>query len=204
MTPDSEPRVVDAVALTAYRAVYVEVPKVACSSIKIALAGLLGVDLEAAGGNPHAAAFPEPPGPAGGSSAYPGLFSFAFVRNPWDRLVSCYRDKIQGEARDFTAFAPERGVAYCVARFESLQAGMSFERFVDAIAEIPDTEADAHFRSQHTFVTNRAGDIAIDFVGRFESLARDFDAVCDLHPRWSPNGDMVSIPPIPVAGKSIF
>jgi len=71
MTPDSEPRVVDAVALTAYRAVYVEVPKVACSSIKIALAGLLGVDLEAAGGNPHAAAFPEPPGPAGGSSAYP-------------------------------------------------------------------------------------------------------------------------------------
>jgi hypothetical protein len=43
-----------------------------------------------------------------------------------------------------------------------------------AVASIPDERADAHFRSQHTFVTNEEGQLAIDFVGRFERLADDF------------------------------
>jgi chondroitin 4-sulfotransferase 11 len=165
-----------AVLLEAYAAVYVEVPKVACSSIKIALASLLGIDLAVARGNPHRVHFPEPrsqPGPA----LYPRLFAFAFVRNPFDRLVSCYRDKIVGEAPDFTAFHPTRGVAHCLARFDAFRAGMSFDDFVRAVAAIPDEEADDHFRSQHTFVTNACGTIAIDFVGRFETLAHDFRRV---------------------------
>ena len=166
-----------AVLLEAYAAVYIEVPKVACSSIKIALASLLGIDLAVTDGNPHRAQFPEPrsqPGPA----LYPGLFTFAFVRNPWDRLVSCYRDKILGEAPDFTAFHPTRGVAHCLARFDAFRAGMSFDEFVRAVAAISDEEADDHFRSQHTFVTNASGDLAIDYVGRFETLDRDFRHVC--------------------------
>jgi hypothetical protein len=40
-------------------------------------------------------------------------------------------------------------------------------------------EADDHFRSQHTFVTNTLGDVAIDFVGRFETVTRDFQRVCE-------------------------
>ena len=142
--------------LEAYSAVYVEVPKVACSSIKIALASILGIDLAAIGGNPHKVSFPEPPVPPG-SMLFPGLFSFAFVRNPWDRLVSCYRDKVLGEVRDFMALDPARGLAYCLARFDVFRPDMSFDAFVRAVATITDEEADDHFRSQHTFVTNTAG-----------------------------------------------
>jgi len=178
MMADSRPRIDNAVALNAYNALYVEVPKVACSSIKIALARLLSVDLSPVGGNPHEAAFPEPPDPVAGPKAYPGTFSFAFIRNPWDRLVSCYRDKILGQAPDFTNFHPARGVAYCLARFDVFKAGMPFDHFVEAVADIPDTDADGHFRSQHTFVSNGSGDIVLDFVGRFESLQTDFHAVC--------------------------
>jgi hypothetical protein len=153
--------------------VYVEVPKVACSSIKIVLAGLVGVDLRAVGGNPHEAVFPEAPDPIPGPKACPGMFSFAFVRNPWDRLVSCYRDKILGQAPDFTGFHPARQVAYSLARFDVFKAGMPFEGFVEAVSDIPDVDADGPFRSQHTFVSNGSGDIVLDFVGRFESLQSD-------------------------------
>jgi chondroitin 4-sulfotransferase 11 len=45
------------------------------------------------------------------------------------------------------------------------------------VASIPDTEADAHFRSQHTFMTNAAGELAIDFVGRYETLLSDLKHV---------------------------
>jgi Sulfotransferase family len=48
---------------------------------------------------------------------------------------------------------------------------------VAAVAEIPDSAADEHFRSQHTFLTNRRGELIADFVGRYERLADDFRIV---------------------------
>ena len=159
-------------------AVYVEIPKVACTSIKVLLAKLIGIDLVAVDGDPHAANFPEPPEPPRSKAPlYPGLFTFAFVRNPWDRLVSCYRDKIAGEVDGFTYFTIRPGVANCLARFEAFEAGMSFEGFVNAVASIPDKEADEHFRSQYTFVTDADAQIGIEFIGRFERLADDFEEV---------------------------
>jgi hypothetical protein len=68
-------------------------------------------------------------------------------------------------------------VANCLAGFDAFFAGMSFDEFVLAVASIPDEEADGHFRSQHTFVTNAEGQVAIDFVGRYEHLADDFRLV---------------------------
>jgi hypothetical protein len=82
------------VLLERYRAVYIETPKVACTSIKTALAGVVGVDLGDTAGNPHEAQWPVPAAlPARLGPRFPDLFVFGFVRNPWDRLVSCYRDK---------------------------------------------------------------------------------------------------------------
>jgi hypothetical protein len=98
------------------------------------------------------------------------------VRNPWDRLVSCYRDKIRGEVTDFTGIA-ESGVAHCLERFDVFKADMSFREFVHAVALIPDEDADEHFRSQADYVTNSSGEVAIDFVGRYENLDNDFAQV---------------------------
>lgn len=166
------------VLLAPWRAVYVEVPKVACSSLKMAFAGLLGVDLDASEGDPHQANFPDAAVSTDpGGYLFPGFFAFAFVRNPWSRLVSCYRDKILGEVPGFTNFTLRPGVADCLARFEQFTASMSFEAFVEAVTGITDADADPHFRSQHTFVTNAEGGIALDFVGRFERLHDDFEQV---------------------------
>ncbi len=51
---------------------------------------------------------------------------------------------------------------------------MSFRDFVRAVASIPDEDADEHFRSQSDYVTNASGFVAVDFVGRYESLGDDF------------------------------
>jgi hypothetical protein len=49
---------VDAILLAPYRAVYVETPKVACTSIKTALAEILGISLRSTGGDPHCVEWP--------------------------------------------------------------------------------------------------------------------------------------------------
>ena len=135
------------------------------------------LELEGTGGNPHDVAFPRPtPSDPKAERIYPGLYAFAFVRNPWDRLASCYRDKIGGDVTDFTGFA-ESGVTHCLARFDMFKAGMSFREFVHAVASIPDEDADEHFRSQADYVTNSSGEVAIDFVGRYEKLDNDFAQV---------------------------
>lgn len=167
-----------AILLEPYRAAYVEIPKVACTSIKTALAEILGISLESTGGDPHCVDWPTATMSSSRSGLlYPGLFAFAFVRNPWDRLVSCYRDKIRGEVEGYTSFSNRPGVANCLARFGTFVPGMSFADFVAAVGSIPDEDADEHFRSQHTFVTNPQGKIGVDFLGRFEKLAEDFRTV---------------------------
>ncbi|MEX0943548.1 MAG: sulfotransferase family protein [Pseudomonadales bacterium] len=158
---------------------YIEIPKVACSSIKAAIARILNIDL--VHGDPHQTPLPSihyelsEHGPL-----YPDLFSFAFVRNPWDRLVSCYRDKILLEVDGFTHSTIRPGVADCLAHFDRFFPGMLFEQFINVVASIPDEEADEHFRSQYTFIADRANQIAVDFVGRYERLFEDLNRVREL------------------------
>jgi chondroitin 4-sulfotransferase 11 len=54
---------------------------------------------------------------------------------------------------------------------------MSFEEFARAACAIPDTKADPHWRSQYTFLINGRGQIAMNFVGRFERLSKDLEQV---------------------------
>jgi chondroitin 4-sulfotransferase 11 len=168
-----------AILLEAYGAVYIEIAKVASSSLKVVFARLLGLDLAAVNDNPHLLSFPSP-----GSRnfthgrLFPRLYTFAFVRNPWDRLVSCYRDKIGGEVADFTSISGS-GVAHCLAGSDVFTASMDFEAFLNAVATIPDEDADEHFRSQHCSVTNADGEIAVDFLGRYENLSSDLARVAE-------------------------
>jgi hypothetical protein len=165
--------------LEGYGAVYIDIAKVASSSLKATFAAVLGLELDPGGGNPHDIEFPHPPVSSGaGERLYPGFFAFSFVRNPWDRLVSCYRDKIEGEVEGFTQFS-ESGVAHCLARFDVFSANMTFAAFVEAVASIPDADADEHFRSQHPYLTNVRGDLAVDLVGRYENLSSDFRHVAE-------------------------
>ena len=91
------------------------------------------------------------------------LFKFAFVRNPWDLQVSSFhhirreRPEVMNGIDDFNDFMqwkfnPERPPQYHIDTSLSLQT---------------DYLVDLH------------GDMLVDFVGRYESLAEDFAEVCE-------------------------
>ena len=80
-----------------------------------------------------------------GREVYDSFFSFAFVRNPYERLVSWYS-------------------------YDNLGLP-SFEYFFEYIR-----------LDQMTYLVDEIGEVAVDFIGRFENLQEDFYKVCDqLH-----------------------
>jgi chondroitin 4-sulfotransferase 11 len=93
-------------------------------------------------------------------SEYNDYFSWTFVRNPWDRLVSTYFNKI---------------VNHFQSGMESFR-GISFEEFVVELekTDVIDSKCDRHIRSLHTLFPSN-----INFIGRFENLQEDFNMVCD-------------------------
>ncbi|MEO1987399.1 MAG: sulfotransferase family 2 domain-containing protein [Martelella sp.] len=95
-------------------------------------------------------------------------FKFAFVRNPYDRLVSSYAFLKQGGMNDDDArFARQK-----VLPFEN------FEHFLtEGFARDPETRAWVHFRPQSHFICDASGRNLMDFTGRFERIAQDYAAI---------------------------
>ena len=70
----------------------------------------------------------------------PAWWSIGFVRNPWERLVSCFFDKLVETHYD--GFARQFGWR---------RGEVSFEEFIEGVVRIPHDEADKHVRAQHCF-----------------------------------------------------
>ena len=81
-------------------------------------------------------------------------FKFAFVRNPWDRMVSEYKYRRHPSKYDFKTYLfkhyprPSWTDEYC------------------------------HVIPQYDFIYDRNNNCLIDFVGKFENLQQDFEKLC--------------------------
>ena len=151
---------------------YVETPKVACSTIKRTLQGLEAGPSQLLAGVHDKAASPLYGAIGCGLSLREifmtrRMFRFTFVRNPYVRILSCYLEKILADVAerrrhlDLLGWDPQRPV--------------SFARFLRAIEGIADRDRDVHWRSQSRLISDHA--IAYDLIGRFETLRRDLSHV---------------------------
>ena len=156
------------------------VPKVACSSIKTALLPIFGMEEPPDGAYGVHALFDDSPHQiekaalvAGRRSTYRDHFKFVFVRNPYDRLVSCWAQKLAPGAHG-------EGIGLKYGE-ERLWVGMSFEEFAETVCRVPDERANGHFRSQHIIACGNGPKkrVLADFVGRYERLDEDFAHVAE-------------------------
>jgi Sulfotransferase family len=85
------------------------------------------------------------------------FYKFAFVRNPWDWQVSLYHFALNDPSH---------------AQHQFTKSFKSFEKYLE-------WRVDGHYRLQKDFVVDDQGQLIVDFVGRYETLARDFATICN-------------------------
>jgi hypothetical protein len=93
---------------------------------------------------------------------FDSYFKFAFVRNPWDLMVSMYHFIL----REPTA-----------PRHEQVKAAGSFEGFVDWVGRTADPFPKGITKLQSEMLTDDAGRLLVDYIGHYEQLGEDFAEV---------------------------
>jgi len=168
-----------------YRLIYIGNPKVASSTIKKSLSSLTDRapgsldDLHRRGRSGLLSPIET------GIEAFfrlataPDTLRFSFVRNPYDRLISCWADKFQG--RPLVGGDPFIDVYLDFRRNHdrSLPHGrnavLPFPVFAEMAIATCDKRADAHWALQDDLLTMPG--IALDFVGKVENFDADFERV---------------------------
>ena len=92
---------------------------------------------------------------------YEDYFKFAFVRNPWERLASCWQNKVIDDN-------------YFQFDEPTLQRVTRFEGFVEHVGNLDLTKCDHHLSLQSRLIDLNH----INYLGRLESFSDDFHAIC--------------------------
>jgi hypothetical protein len=93
-------------------------------------------------------------------------FKFAFVRNPWDRLVSTFFYLDSGGANPFDdAFRRKY-----LERFNG-----NFGAFAKSLQDVISSK---HFLPQFSWIYDDDGNLLADFVGRYDNLPGDVQKIC--------------------------
>ena len=100
-----------------------------------------------------------------GKDVWDEHFTFGFVRNPWDRMVSLYHYR-KGLKRTNASKFPK------------------FDKWVEEFVSMPNKMHKSHYHvingNQLHWLTNSDNKLLVNFVGQFESFEVDFQKVCKV------------------------
>ena len=150
----------DYIILDEKEVVFASVAKSACSSIKTSIYGSPPEGIQIHQHTSHLSHRRIP-------KKKTSYFSFAIVRDPYERLASCYRAKFNK--------VDESKFMFSNYLFGYLKNDDSFEEFVRKVSKIPDILCDRHFKAQNKIVF--ASGKKMDFIGKFENLPSDFEEI---------------------------
>ncbi len=104
-----------------------------------------------------------------------GYGSLAFVRNPWDRLVSWY-ERVMLRTKSYNPRNWKKSELWAYAKTHS----HDFESFVlNCTDEIDDRGVKKSFAyDQMSYLCDPSGKLLVEHVGRFENLEDDFTRIC--------------------------
>ena len=94
-------------------------------------------------------------------------YSFAYVRNPYGRIISCYKNKFN--------MAEDSQFLYSNYLFGYLKNDDSFEDFVRKLSKIPNFLCDRHFKTQYSIIHSRGA--KMQHIGRMEDLPEDYENI---------------------------
>lgn len=89
---------------------------------------------------------------------YDSYYKFAFIRNPWARAYSWYKNVMRDDIHKKT---------------HKITGHLSLNEFLRLYA------GKGMLRPQTHWIKNFSGSISLDYVGRFETLIEDFQEVCN-------------------------
>ncbi len=116
------------------------------------------------------------PGLSGNDLASVGLspsFTFAFVRNPYDRILSVWRNKVAPSE-------PTQNTLNIYAQHAGLHAEMPFDDFIEWLGDTHERESpNKHWAPQSEFITDGVH-LLPDFIGRLEDFDRDVRKLCSF------------------------
>jgi hypothetical protein len=143
------------------RFVFIHVPKTAGTSVRRLLGGWSDAVREAIQGDRYKHLTASDAMNQVGHRAWSEYFTFAFVRNPWERMLSYYAFHRQGGG----GFSARPTIRFCRAH--------SFPEFLERYINATRWQG-----PQFDWLSLPDGTIPLDFVGRVENLEEDFRQVC--------------------------
>ena len=159
--------------------IFIETPKVACSTIKLTLqrfelesVDFKRVNFEDIHDRSYSPLLSLQQTPDFESILHSSeYFRFCFVRNPYARTLSAYLDKIKFNP------GPQKIKILRELGYDEkyIDKDITFDNFLSVIENQKPLEMDNHWR--HQYFTTYQDSIKYDFYGRFESFADDFSFV---------------------------